>query len=200
MRGEDYGGHQVPQWVLDKGAVIANGEPVYSNCVYQEEWGKFVNQLIKRYDGNPNIAFVDISGYGDFNEWSWRDNQTEWDEVWADAYASGKASPTTMSNVDAYARRALADMFIGGSISNHQCVDASNKVQTKSYSYGGFKNTQLVMPYAGIIQSSQYVFTRSKNVGFRYDCLGRDSSTTIVTADRFLTELNQIWPNAPVPW
>ncbi len=198
MRGESFGGHQVPQWVLNKGAVIVDGEPDYSNCVYQEEWGKFVSQLIKRYDSNPNVAFIDISGYGNFNEWSWQDSQTEWDQVWADAYAKGTASPTTMSNLDSYARRVLADMFIGGSVTKHQCVGANNKVETKSYSYTGFRNTQLVMPYAGIIQSSQYVFTRSKSVGFRYDCLGSSADMNIITPDRFLKELNQIWPKAPV--
>ena len=65
----------MPEWVLQKGAKILNsGEPDYSNCRYQEEWGKFVAELIARYDGNPDIAFIDISGYGNFSEWSWRDD------------------------------------------------------------------------------------------------------------------------------
>ncbi|MFH1999389.1 MAG: hypothetical protein ABIK28_06895, partial [Planctomycetota bacterium] len=87
MRGEVYGGHQLPQWVIDKGArIFPDGQVDYANCTYQQEWGKFVNKLIQRYDGNPNISFIDISGYGNFNEWSWQD-QTEWDQTWADAYA-----------------------------------------------------------------------------------------------------------------
>jgi hypothetical protein len=63
MSGEDFGGHQIPQWVLDAGAEITPiGEPDYSNCIYQAEWGYFVEALQQRYDGNPVIAYMDISG------------------------------------------------------------------------------------------------------------------------------------------
>ena len=72
MRGEGYDGHQVPQWVVNKGARIFgsgdNSEPDYSNCVYQEEWAVFVEALRQRYDGDPNVSYIDISGYGGFNE------------------------------------------------------------------------------------------------------------------------------------
>ena len=72
MRGESWGGHQVPSWVASQSRVIlSSGEPNYSSCIYQEHWATFVNQLRLRYDGNPVIAFIDISGYGNFNEWSW---------------------------------------------------------------------------------------------------------------------------------
>src|SRR5258708_716000 len=34
---------QVPDWVISKGATIKGSSNLdYSNCVYQEEWGKFV--------------------------------------------------------------------------------------------------------------------------------------------------------------
>ncbi len=195
-----YGGHQVPQWVLDKGAKINNdGEIDYANCVYQEEWGKFVNKLVTRYDGKSNIAFIDISGYGEFNEWNWGD-QTEWDQTWADAYANHTSSRSTMVEMDSYARRILADMFIGGLYSNHQCQTKDGQTKTVSYSYSGFSNTQLLMPYAGTIQASQYVHSMDPTVGFRHDCLGRTSSNSMVQNDNthLGVEIDRIWPNAPV--
>lgn len=191
MAGEIYGGHEVPDWVLERGALIlSSGEPDYSNCVYQEEWGKFVNALLERYDGQPGIAYIDISGYGNFNEWSWTDEQTEWDFLWEEHYNLGVATEASMTNLDSQARRRLADMFIGGAFASHQCRGADGRIRTVSYSYPGAQQTQLVMPYAGTVQSTQYVFIKRSDVGFRMDCLGR--------GDRLPLEVYQIWLNAPV--
>ena len=196
MLGEFYGGHQIPQWVLDNGAVILDsGEPDYSNCVYQDAWGRFVNELVNRYDGNPNIAFIDISGYGNFNEWSWQD-QTEWDYSWAEHYYQETASKETFTTLDGQARRRLADMFIGGEFIGHTCRMNSNQVQYEDYSYPGFQKTQLVLPYAGVTQSTQYVYLQRKDIGFRHDCLGRTSSEGI--PDELGDELAVIHEFAPI--
>jgi len=191
MSGESYGGHQIPDWVLGKGAIIlSSGEPDYSNCTYQEQWGKFVNTLLERYDGNSEIAFMDISGYGNFNEWSWQD-QTEWDALWAKQYEQKNADSSAFENLDGQSRRRLVDIFIGGSYKSHQCRDGDGNIQLVNYYYEGAKKTQLVMPYAGILQSTQYVFTKRKDVGFRFDCLGRDDALP-------LTEISEIWASAPI--
>ena len=196
MIGDSFGGEEVPQWVLSKGAVILpSGEPDYSNCVYQQEWGTFVEAMIRKYDGNPDIAFIDISGYGNFNEWSWRDDQTQYDQAWEDDYRAGNARPSSLVSIDGQARRRLADMFIGGSYPNHQCRNKANQIQTTPYYYQGFQKTQLVMPFAGIRQATQYVFSRRPDVGFRYDCLGRDTTPII---NDFKNEISQIWRKAPV--
>lgn len=201
MRGEDFGGHQIPQWVLDAGAeILPVGEPDYSNCAYQENWAGFVSVLQERYDGHPNIAFMDISGYGDFNEWSWRDEQTEWDDLWYSSYEEGEASPETMEILDSQARRRLVDMFIGGQVEGHECRTSSDEdaeILRIDYNYPGFQETQLVMPFAGIRQSTQYVFTQRTDVGFRYDCLGREDSD-IDIIDGLGEEIEGIWRNAPV--
>lgn len=198
MIGESFGGHQLPQWVLGMGAALTErGDPVYANCVYQEQWGVFVDALRERYDGNPDIAFIDISGYGNFNEWSWTDGQTVWDYKWEDAYKDGQASASTMEELDSAARRRLADMFIGGNYDAHECIDAAGNIQTTDYGYAGFQKTQLVMPYAGIRQSTQYVLTRRSDVGFRYDCLGRDESDEKII-EGLGAELDAIWRVAPI--
>lgn len=195
MIGEGYGEHQVPEWVLERGATLTeSGAPNYANCVYQAEWGSFVTVLRQRYDGNPNIAYIDISGYGNFNEWGWDDDQTEWDNRWSTAYDRGEATADDLMTLDGQARRRLADMFIGGAYDDHQCLDTEGEVIQQAYEYTGFQQTQLVMPYAGIRQSTQYVFTQRRDVGWRQDCLGRDSDWPEELAD----VLDVIWRNAPV--
>ncbi len=195
--GEGFAGDMLPPWVLKEGAVLLlpTGEPDYSNCVYQEEFGIFVDELRHKYDGNTNIAFIDISGYGNFNEWSWEDTQTEWDEQWEDDYANGVPSAASFQTLDGQARRRLADMFLGGSFEGHSCRMANGDVAQLNYSYEGFQNTQLVMPYAGIAQSTQYVFFRRPDVGFRHDCLGRVPERVY---EKVGTEIDQIWQHAPV--
>ena len=196
MIGAPYGGHMVPGWVLSKDALILqSGEPDYSNCVYQEEWGNFVNELILRYDGNPNIAFIDISGYGNFNEWSWQSSQTEWDYIWEEHYSVDSELPDDFRTLDGQARRRLADTFIGGSSSNHSCRMANGDVKTISYSYKGFQKTQLIMPYAGIAQSIQYVMSQRSDVGFRFDCLGNYSDDVLEKVGKVI---DRIWRYAPV--
>ena len=55
----------------------------------------------------------------------------------------------------------------------------------------GAHQTQLVMPFAGIIQSTQYVHTKREDVGFRFDCLGR--------GDELPTDvISKISLNAPI--
>lgn len=198
MIGESFGGHQIPAWVLGMGATLREqGDPVYASCVYQEQWGVFVDALRQRYDGNLDIAFIDISGYGNFNEWSWTDGQTVWDYKWEDAYKDDQASAATMEELDSATRRRLVDMFIGGSHEAHECLDAAGNTQTVSYDYAGFQKTQLIMPYAGIRQSTQYVLTRRSDVGFRYDCLGREESDDKVI-EGLGAELDVIWRSAPI--
>jgi len=183
MQGESWGGHHVPQWVLNiDNSIIQGGDPNYSNCTYQTYWGMFVNELRLRYDGNPNIAFIDISGYGNFNEWSWTDDQTFWDDDYMNP-----------GSLDGQARVRLADMFIGGNDNSHSCVDSNGNTQNTSYNYIGFQSTQLVMPFAGIQQSTRYVAVRRNDVGLRYDCLGRDA-----TLDKIDDVIEDIWRTAPI--
>ncbi len=130
MQGETFGGHHVPQWVLDIDPSViqaTNEQPDYANCTYQDTWATFVAALIQQYDGDSRIAFIDISGYGNFNEWSWTDGQT----VWEDDYHN----PLSL---DGLARNRLADMFIGGSNPAHSCLNVSGVPEARAYDYAGF--------------------------------------------------------------
>lgn len=190
MRGEGFGGHQVPTWAVNKGIKInSGGDPDYANCTYQSEWGKFIAQLKARYDGNPNLAYIDISGYGNFNEWSWV-SQTQFD--------ANIANPSTL---DGHARKRLIDIFIGGTSSTHRCRDINGNTQTISYNHSGFADTQLIMPYAGIRHNNTYITNRRSDVGFRNDCLGESGYSVqdfinagTGVADIFSTQ----WRTAPI--
>ena len=192
MSGGVFGGARVPEWVLQAGAVILpSGEPDYSNCTFQDKWGEFVNSLAARYDGNPNIAYIDISGYGTFNEWADSD-QTQTDPAWETAAATHAYAASAFQSLDGQARRRLADMFIGQSFQQHACRDHRNQVHRVDYAYSGFQHTQLIMPYSSILQSTQYVAWRRPDVGFRFDCLGGGNPDKIIAA------AGDTWQRAPV--
>ena len=75
-----------PKWLFDAGcksyeyvaggADIASGgaritriEPDYGDPLYLEKHGQFIKALAERYDGNPQIEFIDIGSYGIWGEW-----------------------------------------------------------------------------------------------------------------------------------
>ncbi len=179
--------HRLPQWVIDQGAaLLPNGEVDYTSCVYQDAWEQFVEAMRARYDGDPRLAFIDISGYGNYNEWNWSDIQTEWD--------TDALEPNTL---DGHARRRLADMFIGGDQWENHCRLTNGNIDSVRYDYPGFQSTQLLMPFAGIRQSIQYVVSREKNVGIRYDCLG-DPQRVDGVLNAIGDEVAQVWPHAPI--
>ena len=66
-----------PQWVFDKGAqyTIVTNEygnpqyyPVWDDPIYLEEMNQFIQAFGERYDGNENIAYIDIRAYGNWGE------------------------------------------------------------------------------------------------------------------------------------
>ncbi len=70
----------IPAWVREagaKGTSFGKGvwEPQYGDPVYQEKFGSFIRRIAERYDGDPRLAFVDISGLGMYSEWG--DSHTE---------------------------------------------------------------------------------------------------------------------------
>ena len=71
-----------PKWVFDAGAegrtvnatfwhtVVTTLQviPVWTNQIFLEKLNNFIVALANRYDGNPNIAFIDIRSYGNWGE------------------------------------------------------------------------------------------------------------------------------------
>lgn len=51
------------------GSRINRVEPDYGDPLYLEKHGRFIKALAQRYDGNPEIEFIDIGSYGIWGEW-----------------------------------------------------------------------------------------------------------------------------------
>ncbi len=73
--------YATPQWVQEAGAkgydfnvgvgVTAEGvfwEPDYNDPIFLEKLDRFVAKAAERYDGNPNVAFVDVGSFGVWGE------------------------------------------------------------------------------------------------------------------------------------
>jgi hypothetical protein len=73
-----------PEWLQKsgaKGTVAKNKywEPQYGDSIYQAKFGRFIGKIAERYDGDPRLAFVDISGLGLYSEWGDPEtNQVDW--------------------------------------------------------------------------------------------------------------------------
>ncbi len=66
-----------PKWVFDKGAqyTIVTNEygndqfyPVWDDPIFLEEMNQFIQAFGEKYDGNENIAYIDIRAYGNWGE------------------------------------------------------------------------------------------------------------------------------------
>ena len=65
--------HATPKWVFDEGAIGYNVdnqvlEPDYDHPVFLEYVDRFVAAMADRYDGNPNVAYVDVGHFGMWGE------------------------------------------------------------------------------------------------------------------------------------
>lgn len=189
MRGEQYGGHTVPQWVIDAGAIILSGvEPDYRSRVYQQKWALFVDALRARYDGNPLIAFIDIAGYGEFNQWFSSSTAPYWQ------YQQSVPDPWNPNTLDGSARKHLVAMYAGGS-ATCLALESDGTTQTSfGYSYPGFQSTQLLMPYNGLFDPTQMVLDHYPTVGLRNDVLGSQQLSSFVTMGHGATTVSQRAP------
>lgn len=66
-----------PKWVFDEGAKnytcvneqgVTQVIPIWTDDIFLNEVNNFVKVLGERYDGNPNIAYIDIRSYGNWGE------------------------------------------------------------------------------------------------------------------------------------
>lgn len=64
--------YATPKWVADagaKGTMLGNAwEPDYGDPVFLEKLDNFHRAFAERYDGRPNLVYVDVGSYGDWGE------------------------------------------------------------------------------------------------------------------------------------
>jgi hypothetical protein len=64
-----------PLWVFDAGAkytIECGGKakiPVWNDQIFKAKLQDFITALKSRYDGNSNIAFIDVRSFGNWGEW-----------------------------------------------------------------------------------------------------------------------------------
>jgi hypothetical protein len=61
--------------ITSGGAKMTRIEPDYGDPLYLEKHGNFIRALAQRYDGHPQIEFLDIGSYGIWGEWHTRNPQ-----------------------------------------------------------------------------------------------------------------------------
>jgi hypothetical protein len=54
---------------MSAGIKILRIEPDYSDPIFLKRHGEFIKALGDKYDGSPDIDFVDIGSYGHWGEW-----------------------------------------------------------------------------------------------------------------------------------
>lgn len=64
--------YATPKWVFDSGAKSYElgqyVEPEYEDVIFLEKVDNFVRAMAQRYDGNPNVEFIDIGHFGMWGE------------------------------------------------------------------------------------------------------------------------------------
>jgi hypothetical protein len=91
--------------ITSGGARIARIEPDYGDPLYLEKHGRFIQALADRYDGHPQVEFLDIGSYGIWGEWHTR-NPQPWPvrKQIIDMYLNGfRKTPLVMMSDDAEA-------------------------------------------------------------------------------------------------
>jgi len=62
-----------PLWVFDQGAKFymygSIKEPVWSDTILLNRQARLIAALTERYNGNPDIAFIDARNFGNWGEW-----------------------------------------------------------------------------------------------------------------------------------
>lgn len=182
-------GQVMPDWLVEQGAMIVEGdtdlenvrgtEPLYAGCLFLEAHARFIEAMRQRYDGDPDVAFIDIGTYGTYGEW---DSEQYDDEE---------------NSLDWHARRRIIDMYLGGQ-GVRPCLETDGNVSQVSYNYPGFQKTQLVMPYTPLFADSLvYALSRREDVGIRHDALGSEKHQARYR-EEIGTLVEQRWRQAPI--
>jgi hypothetical protein len=176
-------GNVTPQWLLDQGVQVFYGsggsEPVYSDCRFLDAHARFIDAMRQKYDGDPDVAFIDIGSYGYYAEW----NSDQYD--------------LTPGSLDWHARRRILDMYLGGQ-ATRPCTQPDGQVIQVTYSYTGFQRTQLIMPYTPWFQDSTlYALERRQDVGLRHDALGSEGHQRYYR-QQIGSLVQQIWTRVPI--
>jgi hypothetical protein len=89
--------HPTPQWVLDKGAVAVHSNssntdiPLIWDPTYRKYATRFLKEVARRFDGDPNLLFLDVTPGAETNPYRFRRinvQEPEFKQRFAEATAS----------------------------------------------------------------------------------------------------------------
>ncbi len=75
--------HPTPQWVIDRGAAIATAKrsqtqvPLPWDPIYQQSARKFLREVARKFDGDSNILFIDVTPGAETNPYRFGMNRSE---------------------------------------------------------------------------------------------------------------------------
>ena len=176
-------GPTIPAWLRNAGAGVVDSErgpeTQYSSCLFLRAHGAFIDALRRQYDGDPDLAFLDIGSYGYYGEWG----TPQYDD--------------TPDSLDWHVRRHIADMYLGGK-GTRPCLEADGSLGQISYDYVGFQRTRLLMPYNPWHEDALfYVLDARADVGIRFDALGSETHQQRFR-EKISAAVAQRWPMAPI--
>ncbi|MFH1588544.1 MAG: DUF4832 domain-containing protein [Candidatus Diapherotrites archaeon] len=143
--------HFIPEWARNLGATESCSEwdginfwrPDYTKCVFQENYGEFIQVLAERYDENENISFIDFGSYESFGEWwGWHvsfphdiDSVEYWSKIRIIEMFSGTWERDFDGNLilDECGNKILGSREI-------PCINEQGITEMRTYSYTGFEN------------------------------------------------------------
>jgi len=193
----------VPQWAKDAGVTTSPGhEPFddpkkddaypeidYHRCEFLDLWGNLVQELIKRYDNNPQVSFVDIGSYGFYGEWFSGKTVLE---RFPDDQLKDKTDPTLKQSIDTRTR--IIRMFTGGGGQGH-CVDSSGKDKVVAYKYQGFKNKPVLISRG---DREDVAIGVANGAGIRFDGVGASDNKQVSFRTNVGPLVEKIWKSKPI--
>lgn len=190
----------VPAWAQFAGVTWSNGrepwdngnpspEIDYQKCVFLDLWGKLVQQLVQRYDNNPQVSVIDIGSYGYYGEWFSGKTvlQRDLEDQIKDA-----TDPTLQQSIDTRTR--IVRMFTGGNGSG-RCVDSNGQEKIVSYSYPGFKNKPVLISRG---DQEDVQIGVANGAGIRFDGIGANDHRNQDFRDRISGMIAQTWQSKPI--
>ncbi len=192
----------VPQWAKDAGVTTSPGrEPFddpkeaayleidYHKCEFLDLWGNLAQELVTRYDDNPQISFVDIGSYGYYGEWF--SGKTVLERLPNDQLRD-KTDPTLKQSVDTRTR--IIRMFTGGEGKGH-CVDNNGKDTIIAYKYQGFKNKPVLISRG---DPEDVAIGVANGAGIRFDAVGAADDKQLSFRKAVAPLVAKTWKTKPV--
>lgn len=192
----------VPQWAKEAGVTTSLGhEPFddpkddayleidYHKCVFLDLWGDLVQELVKRYDNNPQVSFVDIGSYGYYGEWF--SGKTVVERL-PDDQLRDKTDPTLKQSIDTRTR--IIRMFTGGEGQGH-CVDNSGKDEIVAYKYQGFKNKPVIISRG---DPEDVAIGVANGAGIRFDAVGAADNKQFSFRKAVGALVDKTWKSKPI--